>query len=69
MLERFGLRGREAVAFEDSHTGSLAASRAGLWVVAVPNPSTGHHDFGHADLRVGSLADCRLGELMARFGP
>jgi HAD superfamily hydrolase (TIGR01509 family) len=67
VLGRFGLRGREAVAFEDSHAGSLAASRAGLWVVAVPNPSTGHHDFEHADLRVASLADCRLGELMARF--
>jgi HAD superfamily hydrolase (TIGR01509 family) len=69
VLTRFGLRGREAIAFEDSYTGSLAASRAGLWVVAVPNPSTGHHDFEHADLKVASLADCRLGELMARFGP
>ena len=68
VLGRLGLRGSEAIAFEDSHAGSLAASRAGLWVVAVPNPSTGHHDFGHADLRVASLADCRLGELMARFG-
>lgn len=67
VLARFGLRGREAIAFEDSHTGSLAASRAGLWVVAVPNPSTGHHDFGHTDLRVASLADCRLQDLVARF--
>jgi HAD superfamily hydrolase (TIGR01509 family) len=67
VLNRFGLGGREAVAFEDSHTGSLAASRAGVWVVAVPNPSTGHHDFDHVDLQVASLADCSLGELMARF--
>jgi HAD superfamily hydrolase (TIGR01509 family) len=67
VLARFGLRGREAIAFEDSFTGSLAASRAGLWVVAVPNPSTGHHDFEHADLKVASLADCRLGDLVARF--
>ena len=69
VLNRFGLRGNEAIAFEDSHTGSLAASRAGIWVVAVPNPSTGHHDFDHADLQVDSLADCRLEELVARFGP
>ena len=38
-----------------------------MWVVAVPNPSTGHHDFDHVDLQVASLADCSLGELMARF--
>ena len=60
VLEHFGLRGHEAIAFEDSHTGTLAAKRAGLWVVAVPNVSTGHHDFSQADLRVASLADCRL---------
>jgi len=67
VLEVFGIRGHEAIAFEDSHTGTLAAKRAGLWVVAVPNASTGHHDFGHVDLRVASLADCRLPELVARF--
>jgi HAD superfamily hydrolase (TIGR01509 family) len=68
VLAHFGIRGHEAIAFEDSHTGTLAAKRAGVWVVAVPNVSTGHHDFGHVDLRVASLADCRLPELMARFG-
>ncbi len=69
VLNRFGLRGHEAIAFEDSHTGTLAAKRAGLWVVAVPNVSTSHHDFGHVDLQARTLADCRLTELMARFGP
>jgi HAD superfamily hydrolase (TIGR01509 family) len=68
VLNRFGLGGTEAIALEDSSTGVLAAKRAGLWVVAVPNPSTGHHDLAKADLRVGSLADCRLPELLARFG-
>jgi HAD superfamily hydrolase (TIGR01509 family) len=67
VLDHFGVRGHEAIAFEDSHTGTLAARRAGLRVVAVPNASTGHHDFGSADLRVDSLADCRLADLMARF--
>ena len=67
VLNHFGLRGHEAIAFEDSHTGTLAAKRAGLWVVAVPNVSTGHHDFGHVDVQAPSLADCRLKELMARF--
>jgi HAD superfamily hydrolase (TIGR01509 family) len=68
VLRHFGIGGHEAVAFEDSHTGTLAAKRAGLWVVAVPNVSTGHHDFGNADLRAASLADCRLAALVARFG-
>lgn len=67
VLNRFGLRGIEAIAFEDSHTGSLAAKRANLWCVAVPNVSTAHHDFAHADLRVGSLAECELPALMQRF--
>jgi HAD superfamily hydrolase (TIGR01509 family) len=68
VLNRFGLRGGEAIAFEDSNTGTLAAKRAGAWVVAVPNPSTGHHDFSHVDLEVASLGDCRLASLITRFG-
>jgi HAD superfamily hydrolase (TIGR01509 family) len=67
VLNRFGLGGREAIAFEDSLTGIIAAKRAGLWVVAVPNASTGHHDVSSADLQLGSLADCPLPELLARF--
>jgi HAD superfamily hydrolase (TIGR01509 family) len=67
VLQHFGLRGSEAIAFEDSQTGVLAASRAGLRVVAAPNPSTAHHDFALADLRVNSLAECSLPDLMARF--
>lgn len=67
VLNRFGLRGREAIAFEDSHTGSLAAKRAGLWTVAVPNPLTAHHDFAHVDLRLASLVEADLASLVARF--
>lgn len=68
VLNRLGLRGHEAIAFEDSHTGSLAAKRANLWCVAAPNPSTAHHDFTHADLRVTSLVECELAALIAQFG-
>jgi HAD superfamily hydrolase (TIGR01509 family) len=67
VLNRFGLRGFEAIAFEDSHTGSLAAKRAHLWCVAAPNVSTAHHDFTHVDLRVSSLAEYPLTDLIARF--
>ena len=67
VLNRFGLRGHEAIAFEDSHTGSLAAKRANLWTVAIPNESTAHHDFAHVDLRLASLADTALATLLTRF--
>lgn len=67
VLNRFGLRGHEAISFEDSHTGALAAKRANLWTVAVPNASTAHHDFSHADLLVTTLADVTLETLLARF--
>ena len=68
VLNRFGLRGHEAIAFEDSHTGSLAAKRANLWVVAVPNGSTAHQDFSHVDQQTMSLAEVSLEQLMRRFG-
>jgi HAD superfamily hydrolase (TIGR01509 family) len=67
VLNRFGVRGHEAIAFEDSRPGSLAAKRAGLHVVAVPNGSTAHHDFSHVHLKLNSLADVPFEELVARF--
>jgi HAD superfamily hydrolase (TIGR01509 family) len=67
VLNRFGLRGHEAVAFEDSYTGSLAAKRAHVWTVAAPNESTAHHDFTHVDWLVASLAEVDLPKLRARF--
>lgn len=67
VLNHFGLRGHEAISFEDSRTGTLAAKRANLWSVAVPNVSTAHHDFSAADLIVASLADVKLDALLERF--
>lgn len=67
-VNQLGARPHEAIAFEDSHTGSTAAKRAHLWCVVVPNPSTAHHDVRHADLRVASLAELTLDALITRFG-
>lgn len=67
VLHAFGLTGPEAIAFEDSEAGSLAAKRAGLWCVAIPNPSTRQHSFGHVDLRLASLAESSVEALMARW--
>lgn len=69
VLEHFRLRGFEAIAFEDSCPGSLAAKRANLWCVAAPGPTTTDHDFRHVDRKVTSLADCRLADLVAEFRP
>ncbi len=68
VLAHFGLRGFEVIAFEDSPAGSRAAKRAHCHVVVVPGPTTNHHDFEHADLKVASLAEVTLENLMRRFG-
>lgn len=66
-VNQLGLRPVQAIAFEDSYTGSLAARRAGLWVVVAPNVSTSHHDLSHAHRRVASLAEIDLAELCTAF--
>jgi HAD superfamily hydrolase (TIGR01509 family) len=67
ILRRFGVAPTEAIAFEDSTAGTVAARSAGLWVVAVPNPSTHGHDFSAAHLVVPSLAEAPLAQLLERF--
>jgi HAD superfamily hydrolase (TIGR01509 family) len=67
VLEATGIGARDAVALEDSPNGVWAAKRAGLACVAVPNPLTARLDLAHADLRLDSLADLSLAELLARL--
>jgi HAD superfamily hydrolase (TIGR01509 family) len=66
-LRRLNLTGKETIALEDSHNGSLAAKRAGLWCVAVPNDITRSMDFSHADLVTENLAELRLDALSEMF--
>jgi HAD superfamily hydrolase (TIGR01509 family) len=68
-LRRLGLAAHEAVAFEDSYNGSLAAVRAGLRCVAVPHNLTRGQDFSHCALVVSSLAEIELGALANRLAP
>jgi HAD superfamily hydrolase (TIGR01509 family) len=65
-VKDLGVRPAEAVAVEDSPHGCLAAKRAGLYCVAVPSALTSDLDFSAADLRLGSLAELSLDELLAR---
>jgi HAD superfamily hydrolase (TIGR01509 family) len=67
VLEATGVRALDAVALEDSPNGVLAAKRAGLACVAVPNALTARLDLGAADLRLASLADVSLTALLARL--
>lgn len=55
----------QAVALEDSPNGVLAAKRAGLTVVAVPNAFTCHLNLDEAHHRLSSLAELPLQGLLA----
>ena len=59
-LERLGVRAEQAVAFEDSPNGILAAKRAGIYCVAVPNPLTQDLSLELADRRIRSFEEFDL---------
>ena len=56
-----------AVVFEDSPNGIRAAKSAGIFSVAVPNPITSMLAFEGESLRLSSLADLDLADLLAHF--
>jgi HAD superfamily hydrolase (TIGR01509 family) len=68
-LEAFGLHAKQAIALEDSPNGVLAAKRAGLFCVAVPNALTRQLSLDHADLQLTSLADMPLEGLIEAVQP
>jgi HAD superfamily hydrolase (TIGR01509 family) len=57
----------ETIAFEDSPNGALAAKRAGMYCVVVPNSATRSLLFGETDLRLDSMQEMTLLEVIARF--
>jgi HAD superfamily hydrolase (TIGR01509 family) len=63
-LQAMNLEPSEVVVFEDSPNGVLAANRAGIFVVAVPNAVTREMSLENADLCLDSLAGIRLEELL-----
>jgi len=60
VLARMNIPAEQALVLEDSHNGVLAAKRAGLRVVAVPNGVTSGQDFSLAVEVLGSLEDLNL---------
>jgi len=61
-----GVRPDEAIAFEDSRNGMLAAQAAGMRCVVVPNELTVAMDLAGADHRFESLVAVSLEELLGR---
>lgn len=55
----------QALAIEDSVNGLKAAKAAGLWCMVVPNPMTSDMDFRDADLKLDSLENIPLKQLLA----
>jgi beta-phosphoglucomutase-like phosphatase (HAD superfamily) len=67
VLRHLGVHPSRAVAFEDSPNGALAARRAGMYCVVVPNAVTAALEFGEHHLRLDSLLQAGLADLLARL--
>jgi len=63
-LDQLKVPKEAAVVFEDSPNGVKAANRAGIFVVAVPNPATSALDFEGANMMVKSLSELSMSVLM-----
>ena len=66
-LSKMDLHATEAVVFEDSPNGVRAANAAGIYVVSVPNPITSQLVFSGENLRLESLAQLSMKELVMKI--
>jgi HAD superfamily hydrolase (TIGR01509 family) len=69
VLDCLGVGASEAVAIEDSPNGVIAAKRAGMRCVAIPNTITARLDLSPADIVLRSLSEVTLPELLERLEP
>ena len=65
--QKLGVTSEDCVVIEDSPRGVLAAHRARMKCIAVPNNSTSEGDFSTADLIVNSLEEVNLETLKGLF--
>lgn len=61
--EQLTVSTKDVLAFEDSGPGHLAAHRAEIKVIVVPNPSTRGRAFPHAHRLLDSLADFNIDDI------
>lgn len=66
VLRDLGLRPDQAIVLEDSPNGILAAKRAGIFCVAIPNAVTRDLPFDSPDLVLHSMDDLPLEELLLK---
>ena len=66
-LEQLNVKANEAMIFEDSPNGVEAANRAGIAVVLAPNPTTSLLPFKGNYLKLKSLAELSLAEMISHF--
>lgn len=66
-IECLDVAPHEAIAFEDSPNGSLAAVRAGLHCVVVMNSVTENLSFAPVDLTLRSMTDLSLNEILEKW--
>ena len=59
VCRRLGVLPSEAIVIEDSSNGVVAASKAGCFVIAIPNSETRNQCFESADVILDSLYDAR----------
>jgi len=62
-----GVAPERCVVIEDSANGVTAAKRAGMYCVVVPNSMTKDMAVGHADVRLGSLGEVTLSDLIVQL--
>lgn len=67
VLTTLGVPPERAIAFEDSPTGATAALAAGMYCVIVPNELTQQLPFPDCHLRLSSMSDMTLDEVIARL--
>jgi len=67
MLDCLGVAASDAFAIEDSPNGVMAAKRAGLRCVAIPNSITARLDLTGADVLLRSLAEITLADLLKKI--
>ena len=67
VLDCLGVTAAEAFAIEDSPNGVMAAKRAGLRCVAIPNSITAKLDLSGADVVLRSLAELTLADLVKKI--
>jgi HAD superfamily hydrolase (TIGR01509 family) len=66
-LDVLNVNADEAIVFEDSPNGVKAARAAGIFVVAVPNPTTARLQIEGANLALPSLAAVSLSDLLRQL--